>query len=348
MAFDIYTNAELQEIVRYTLPDANYFKQRWFSQQRFSATNNIIFDEMVDKRIRAPFVMPHVDGRPIVESGYSSNTYQPAYIKLRDGIQAADLTNRAFGEAINSIPEPLQRFNQGRANALRQHREAVERTIEWMCSQYMQFGAYTVSGDRYPTRYLNFGRDAGNTVALSGGRLWTAPSTAQPLTDFESLSRQIFVKGKAPGTLVTMTPEDWALFRECTQVKEKFQFFKDIGGPLPNITPQAAAKVLRMGMIGGFEIEVYHDTWEDDSGTEQRYLPIGTVLMSAPSESGLGGRQLYGRIQHLAAQLNGQSQTDIYHYEWMGEDGEAHNIGTHCAPLIAARKVNCSAALIVR
>lgn len=348
MAFDIYSNASLQEIVRYTLPDAYYFTQRFFFEQRFSPTDKILLDEMVDKRMRAPFVMPHVEGRPIVRSGYNTNEMIPAYIKMKDAIIARDLSGRRFGEAINQVPNELARFNAGRADALMQHVEAVRRTIEWMGAQYMQFGGYTISGDRYPTRYVNFNRDAGNTVALSGGRLWTAPTTAKPLTDFANMSAQTFSKGKAAATLVTMTPEDWELFIETDQVKSKFQFFKDIGGPLPNITPQAAAKVQRKGFIGGFEIEVYNDSWEDDSGTEQRYLPVGTVIMSAPGETGMGGRRLYGKIQHLHAQLTGQAQTDVYHYEWMSEDGEAHNMGTHSAPLVAARKVNCTGAIIVR
>jgi hypothetical protein len=145
-----------------------------------------------------------------------------------------------------------------------------------------------------------------------------------------------------------MGPEDWALFKETDQVKAQFQFFKDTGGPLPNITPNAASKIQRMGRVGQFEIIVFNDAWEDDAGAQQRYLPVGTVLMTAPGESGLGGRQLYGQIQHLAAQLSGQAQSDIYHYEWLSEDGESHNMGTHSAPLVAARKANCSLAAIVR
>ena len=214
--------------------------------------------------------------------------------------------------------------------------------------QFLIFGAYTVSGEGYPTRVIDFGRDAGNTIALSGARLWTNPTTAKPLTDFENVSLQTFRTGKAPATLVSMSPEDWSLFKETDQVKEQYKFFKDIGGPLPNITPNAASKVQRMGMIGQFEIEVYNDDYEDDTGASVRYLNPGTVIMTAPGESGLGGRRLYGAIQHLAAQTSGQAQTDVYHYEWMSEDGESHNLGTHSSPLIAARKVNCAAAIIVR
>ena len=348
MAFDIYGNAALTEIVRLGLPDLNYFTQRMFSQKRYSPTKNIVFDEMVDKRIKAPFVMSHVAGRAIVRSGYNSNTYTPAYIKLCDAIVSADLVNRAFGEAINSIPNEVQRFNAGRLSALEQHVNAIRRTMEWMAAQYLIGGGYTVSGDKYPTRVLSFGRNAGNTVVLSGARLWSAPTTAKPLDDLEAWSQQIFTTGYAPGTLVTMSPEVWALFRECDQVKSKFTLFKDIGGPLPNITPEAAAKIQRKGMVGGFEIEVVSDTYEDDiTGTASRYLPANTLIMTAPDETGLGGRQLFGKIEHLAAQMSGASMTDIYHYEYLTDDGEAHVMGTHSAPLIAAHKVNCSLSAVV-
>lgn len=344
---DIYSPTVLQEMVRIGLPDEFYFTQRYFNTVRTTTDEEIAFDELVDKYILMPFVMPNVNGKPIVGSGYSTKRFKPAYMQAEDAIRPANLSARAFGEQINSIPDKLQRMNNGRMNILEAHTLAVRRTIEWMCAQYLTFGKYSVSGPDYPTVLLDFGRDAGNTIVNSGAALWTAPTTATPMADIQALNQQIFNKAKCSAIEVTMTPEDYALFIKTTEVKDNFKLFMPTGGPLPNISPEAAAKVQRKGSLGDFNIVVYNDFYEV-GGSQVRYLNPGTVLVASPDETGLGGRQLYAGIQNLKAIAMGMDNRPIFQNEWMTENGKAHMLSTESAPLIAARKVNAAGALIVR
>mgnify|MGYP002132329416 CR=1 FL=1 len=338
---DIYGSAALIDMVRLGLPDEFFFTQFLFSQQRFSLVEDILIDEMVEKKGIAPFVMPHVDGKAIVGTGYSTRTYRPAYIKLRDAIRASNLTKRGFGEPINGVPNALARLNAGRLSALEQHVNAIRRRVEWMCAQFCIAGGYTVSGERYTTQVLNFGRDASLTVVLSGAALWSAASTATPTANFRAWGTLLFTKGYAPADTVIMSPEAWDAFAETADIKAKYSLFKDLGGSLPAILPQVAAKIQYKGSYGGYNIIVFNDTYEDETGAVQRYLPAGMVLMVAGGEAGLGGRRIYGPIQHLQAIKSGMQQVEVFPYEWESDDGEAHMIGTQSAPLVAARKVNC-------
>lgn len=344
---DIYSPAVLQEMVRIGLPDEFYFTQRYFSQVRTTTDEEIAFDEMVDKYILMPFVMPNVTGKPIVGSGYTTKRFKPAYMQAEDAIRPANLSARAFGEQINSVPDKLARMNNGRMNILEAHTLAVRRTIEWMCSQYLIYGKYTVSGPDYPTVILDFGRAAGNTIVNSGAALWTAPTTATPLSDIQAANTQIFSAGKCSATEVTMSPEDWALFTKTTEVKDNWKLFQPTGGPLPNISPQAAQKVQLKGSFGDFTFVVYNDFYEVGS-SQVRYLNPGTVLVASPEETGLGGRQLYAGIQNLNAIAERRDAQPIYQYEYMTPNGKAQMLATESAPLVAARKVNACAALTVR
>lgn len=344
---DIYSPTVLQEMVKIGLPDEFYFTQRYFSTVRTTTDEEIAFDEMVEKYILAPFVLPTLNGKPLVGSGYTTKRFKPAYIQMEDAIRPSNLSARAFGEQINSIPDKLQRLNNGRMSILETHTLAVRRTVEWMCAQFLLFGKYTVSGPDYPTVLIDFQRDAGNTIVNSGIQLWTNAANATPMADIQALNQQIFNKAKCSATEVTMTPEDWQLFIKTTEVKDNWKLFVPTGGPLPNISPEAAAKVQRKGSLGDFNFVVYNDFYEVGS-SQVRFLNPGTVLLASPDETGLGGRQLYAGIQNLMAIEARRDASPLFQYEYASPNGKAHMLATESAPLIAARKVNAAGTLIVR
>lgn len=338
---DLYTSTALMEFTRIGIPDAFFLVQRLFNEKRFTTSEKIAFDEMVDKYIIAPFVSPAVNGKPVVGSGYSTKTFTPAYIKLDDAIRPSDLQSRAFGEPINVAPNELQRFNAGRLDILRQHKDAIMRRLEWMCWQYVLTGGYTVSGPDYPTQVLDFGRDAGNTATLSGVDLWSAPTTATPKDDLEAWSQIGLAKAGVPLTECYFSLEAWAAFSNTDQVKDEFKDLKYRADPLPNLSPEAAAKVWDKGYYGDFRILVFNDFYEEN-GSQVRYLPAGKIVMVAPGEMGVGGRALFGGIQHMEAIKQGMNATDIFQWEYTMQDGSAHKLASHSGPLIAGKRVNAT------
>lgn len=337
---DLYTPAELMALVDFTEPQPYYWLERVFGDQRFSKADEIVFDDILENVRIAPFVAPVNDGKPVIHSGYNSRTFKPAYTKLDDAIRVENLNKRPPGAPINAPLDRAAQLQAARIKYLGQHRSAIRKLEEWMASQYALAGKYTVSGEGYPTVLVDFGRDPNNTVVLSGADLWTATTTATPLDDFEDWSNQILKTAGVAGRLVTMSIEAYQAAKKTDQWKEEYKNFKSNGGEIPNTSPKLAARVSYIGKYGQFDIEVVNTTYKDASGTEQRYMPAGKVVMSAPGMDAAGGMRAYGRIQHMDAVMAGDPMVDIYQMEYMPPKRDAVHLASESGPLVLAKRVN--------
>lgn len=346
MPYSIMSSAELMEATRTLIPEEFFLSQRYFGVQRFTTADEIVFDEMVGLNTIAPFVSPLVDGKPIVQGGYNAVKFKPAYIKIEDVVRPTDTTFRAFAEPLNQLDNQLTRLNNGRVNALDKHVMAVRRTKEWMCAQYLLNGKYTVQGEAYPAQLLDFGANPLNRFSLAGPALWSA-ATSTPLQDIDNWANiMLDIAGCAP-TEILMTSGVWSNLSRNQDFNDQYKKFQAIGGPLPNITPQAASKVQRKGQLGDYELIAYNDTYHDAAGTLTKYLPAGYVFMICNAEGGLDGRQLHAGIQNNKAILAGLNKGEMFQSEWANASGSANVIGTESAPLVAARKVNAVIAVKV-
>jgi hypothetical protein len=342
MPLNLYSSAELMEATRTLIPEEYFLSQRYFGVHRTSGADEIVFDEMLGSNVMAPFVSPLVDGKPVVSKGYNSKSFKPAYIKLEDPITPTDLTYRQFGEEINAPDTADSRLNNGRMNAMDTQVAAIRRRIEWMCAQYMLLGKYTVSGEAYPASLLDFGADAALRYSLAGAALWSATGTATPLDDIDTAAQLMMDKaGVAPTEILFTGGGVWGYLNKNAAFRDFYKNFQPVGGPLPKITPQAAAKVQRKGQLGDYELMTYSDTYHDAvTNALVKYLPDGYMVLVAQREGGLDGRQLFGGIQNLKAIQEGAKKNEIYQYEWAKGNGSALMIGAESAPLVAARKPN--------
>jgi hypothetical protein len=347
MPLNLFSSAELMEATRTLIPEEFFLSQRYFGVDRVSSADEIVFDEMLGQNMIAPFVSPLVDGKPVVTKGYNTKSFKPAYIKLQDPITPTDLTYRQFGEQINQPDSPQTRLNNGRMNAMDMQVMSIRRRVEWMCAQYMLLGKYTVKGEGYPAQLLDFGADAAMRYSLAGAALWSATGTATPLDDIDAAAQIMMDKAGVAPTEILMTGGVWSALGKNAAFKDMYKNFQPTGGPLPNITPQANAKVQRKGQLGDYELMTFGDTYHDPAGTLTKYLPDGYIILVAQREGGLDGRQLYAGIQNLKAVQEGQNKNKLYQYEWAKGNGSALMIGAESAPLVAARKVNAVMAIKV-
>lgn len=330
MAYDIYSSADLAKITRKAIPDDAWLTQMFFPQTRSFQTEYVAFDEIGSKKPLAPFVMPCVNGVPVVHQGYNTKVLKPAYIKLEDRLEPCDFTRRQFGEAINGAPSMSQRMNNARLNALDAHRAALLRTEQWMAAQVLQTGSYTLQGDNYPTTAVDFQRNAALNIVPAV--LWSNAATATPVDDIETAAQLVYQHGKSVAMDVILSPDAWNALRNTAQFKAQYQINQPPGGALPNITPQAMGTVQDKGMLGSFHLWVYAQTYELN-GIETPYIDNGTCLVV--SREGLSGIKLYGAIQNVKAISEGRHVSPAYQHEWVKDDGSAHLIGTESAPLIA-------------
>lgn len=338
---DIHSHAELMALVDYTKPRPYYALETWFNQPDFvSEHDKILLDEVYDDASIAPFVLPTLNGVPMKSGGYTTKELSVAYTKFYHALTVANLNERQPGEPINEPGNRLTRLERLRIKRLGQHRAAINTLREWMAWQFVLFGKYTITGDNYPTRIIDFGRDANNTRVLVGGAQWVNPTTCDPMADIELMCQQVLSKAELSASLVTMDTVAWNKFRAADRVKDRYKIFQSDGGPNPNVSPATAKVISRKGSSGDFEIEVVNTKYTNAAGVETAYLPANTVIVSPRGSQELGGVTAYGRIHNLKAIKEGVGAVNVFHSEWTPPDGSAHYIQSEAAPLTFAKRVN--------
>lgn len=340
MPHNTLSSEELIGLVEFTKPKPFFMLENFFTETYVSQADKISFDEVFNNVVIAPFVTPVSDGKSVVRGGYTVRDFTPAYIKLDESINIQTVAGRAPGQPINAPTNRLSNLEKAVVDILGGHRESVFTRLEWMAWQYAIAGGYTVSGDEYTPRILDFGRNAGNTVTLSGGALWSAPTTAKPVDDFESWSAiMLGAKRGMAGTHVIMRSAQWLQLRNCAQFKEAYSLYQPTGGPLPNISPVTAAYVVYRGMVGQFHLWTCDTSYIDENGAQQYFLPTGKVVMAADPGS-MRCMRAFGRVQSLKHVREGDAPVDIYHNHYVSADGDQERIKTHSAPIVVSDHVD--------
>lgn len=341
MAHDTYGYEELMALVDNTKPQPFFMLEQFVTNSFVSRADKISFDEVFNDVRIAPFVSPVSDGDSVIHGGYTVRDFSPAYIKLDDPITIQQISNRVAGQALNTAIDRLSNLEQAIVMRLAQHRRSILTRLEWMAWQYARTGGYAVSGPKYPTVNLSFGRNAGNTVALAGADLWSAPTTATPLDDFQDWSSVMMLAPRGlVGVNVIMRSTVWNNLIKTAQFKEAFNIFKPTGGVLPNISPTLANYVSYKGEYGQYRIWVVDTTYLDATGTQQYFLPNNEVIMTAVPGDEMGLTKAFGKIESLKAVREGDPMIDIWHNHYITDDGDSECIKTHCAPLIVGKRVD--------
>lgn len=347
MAHDTYSSEELMGLVDYTKPLPLFMLEQYFRETFISHADKISFDEVFEDVRIAPFVTPVSEGKFVVHGGYSVRDFAPAYTKLNDPIKIQQISSRASGDALNTPPNRLSQLEMAIVKRLGQHRKSILQLVEWMAWQYFIFGSFNTGSEEYPSVNLNFNRDAGNTVTLTGADLWTAPTTATPLDDFEDWSAIGLgaPRGMAGSTLI-MRSAQWNNLRKTDQFLTEYKNYKSNGGAIPDMSPEVAAFVKDRGSYGAFNIWTVDTYYYDANGAQQYYLPVNKVLL-LPTPGTLRAVKMFGKIESLKAVREGDPMVDIWHNHYVTDSGDEERIITHSAPIVATTHVDAAVSATV-
>lgn len=333
---DLFTPAELIGVIDTVIPETNFWLSTFFREEVQFNTEEIAFDKISHSRTLAPFVAPNVQGRPMVKRGFNTQSFKPAYIKPKDAITPSQMFTRRAGEALGSgSMTPEERWDASVAATMAEHRRAIERRLEWMGAQAALNGAVTVEGEDYPSVTVSFGRDADNTVTLTGAALWSA-STADIVGDLETWSQKIFDKTGYVVSDVYVSPDVWAVMRKDAAVIALMETRRGSVSQA-ELGPTAASQKKYMGHIGEFAIWTYSDTYVDDAGTSAKFMADGTVFMGAAD--GMKGIQAFGAILDVGAKLQPMR---MFPKMWNEEDPSRTFAMTQSAPLMIPREPNAT------
>ena len=325
---EMYSTAELLGVVETIAPQTSFWLPNFFPRALNFTTEEIFFDKVTKNRNLAPFVAPNVQGKPMMNRGFKTDSFKPAYVKPKDPITPSEMFHRMAGESLGgNMMSPAERWDAAIAARLADHRRAIERRWEWMACQAALFGAVTVAGEDYPSTTVDFGRKSSHTVTLAGTARW-GQSTADIMGNIEAWALLIFNDTSFVVDKVTVTPDVWAIMRKDTAILALLETRR---GSLSTAETGAIKPSLsrRVAILGEFEIWVYSDTYIDDAGASQKFMPSGTVFLG--SEQGMEGVQAFGAILDNKARL---APVSIFSKMWDEEDPSVTFIMSQSAPLM--------------
>lgn len=337
MSLDTYETHDLIGVINTIKPDISSYWSQFFPNELTSTDQFINFDQVASgPRTLAPFVSPLVQGVVQKDRGYTTTRFEPAYLKPKDVVNPNKLIRRRAGEALLGSLTPGQRRDALMADYLREHREKIDRRIEWMCAMAVIDGSYTVAGADYPSQVIGFNRPGGQTVTLTGTALWTDTANSDPVGNLQTWGQLIHSTYGFVVDRVTLGGTAATAFLKHPLVKDLLDTTYRGGNTDLSRGPRMDNNAKYIGSINGTECWVYSDVYDTDAGVATQILAQDSVVLTA--RAGIDGVQCFGAIMDKAA---GYQPLRYFSKNWEQEDPSVEYIMTQSAPLMVPKR-NCS------
>lgn len=335
---DIFSTNVLTGVVRSLKANSGFLLAKFFPFVVEEQSEEIHFDIDKGKRRVSPFVSPLVEGKIVSSRGFTAKTFKPAYIKDKRSIDANRGIRRWMGEQVGGSMSPADRLRAMVAFELQDQIDMVRRRMELMAADTLRTGAVTISGEKYPTTAVSYGRAGGLTVTLTGGNRW-GQAGINPLNSLQDWAQLVLKESGAMPTEVVMTVDTWKIFRADAEVQKRLDQFRGSSTMVRDAVMESGGTF--MGQVDGFNVYVYSDWYIDDNDVEQPILPAGTVLMGS---SQIEGTQAYGAIRDEEAGLQAMA---YFPKSWVTPDPSVRWLMLQSAPLVVPYRVDASFAATV-
>lgn len=298
--FDTYA---LMAVTEEIVPQASFFRDRYFPTGAgdIFAADKVLTEYQKGDRKMACFVAPRVGDIPLDRRGYEIHEYQPAYVALSRLLTIDDLSKRGFGEALYPGSTPAERAAKLQLKDLSELEKRIARREEWMAVQTMinngcemqEYVDAKTTGDTKVVMFYDGTSDHSYTVAHK----WDT-ADGDFFGDVVAMCRMLSKRGLKAADLVLGTDVANAVLD-----MEKVQRLLDRNsGIIIGHIDQELSKydgVVYMGTLnfGGFKLNLISvdETYEDESGSEQKYFPADSAMVTAPG----CGHMMYGQITQI-------------------------------------------------
>jgi hypothetical protein len=341
---DLYTPAVLNRVIDDLRDDptvGTFLINRYFGETAQSTEEAVYFDVLTGKPRLAPFVSPLVEGQIVQGLGYTTKSLTPAYIKDKRVMEDGKTIRRRAGQPIAAALDPMARRLQNIETESADQIKMVNRRMEWMAASALLTGTITVTGEKYPTTVVNYGRDSSLTVTLAGTARWN-DSAPTPLDDLETWSGLIRTASGATAGDVIMSQGAWSTFRKNADVKALLSADKVSEATNIDLGPTAARYgATYKGTVGSFNLFIYSDSYVADDGSTKLYIPDGYVLVVSEQIEGV---RHFGGIKDEQA---GFQPLDYFQKSWTQPDPAVRFLMLQSAPLVVPYRINaCLAAKV--
>lgn len=317
MPFDFYKTHTLLFAVQQIIPAASFLRDRYFPTNDATdlfATDDVICEYKDGNRKLAPFVAPRKGGVTIMREGSTMKAFTPPFIAPKRSLTIDELKKRNFGEALFSTLTPEQRQQQLVLSDAAELGDMITRREEYMAAQVMTTGGCImkhiaddpVEGDDKEVRFYD---EESNPYQYTPSTPWNQEG-AKILDDLKAVARLMVKKGVQVADLVCSPDVADTVTSDPDIIDMMDKRNVDIGAISSRlIDPEKypSASVVASLVIDGRTINVinYGETYTDDEGNDQLYIPEGKAVLAAPA----AGRTLYGAVSQVE-----QSDHELHTY----------------------------------
>ncbi|MGJ4942477.1 major capsid protein [Bradyrhizobium sp. HKCCYLS1011] len=345
---DLYSTTALNRVVEELPLNPAFFLNTFFTAVETSDTEDVKFDTVKGRRLIAPLVSPIVQGKVIREMGFKTSSLAPAYIKDKRVFDPNKQFKRRAGEKIGGSMTPEQRLAAAVGFALSEQLDMWIRRLEVMSAEVLRTGKLILEGDEFPRQEVDFGRDPGLQIVLTGSDKWSDASV-NPLNDIEEWGQAIFDTSTLVARDVIMASDVWKVVRQkmsgtltdpvAINMRLQIDMTKDtLDSARAALGPMLFTPGIRLvGVFGDYRLWVHSDKYVDPLTNEvKEVLPAGEVVMASHDIQGV---RHFGAIRDLKAGIQPRS---FFVKSWEEEDPSVRYILGQSAPLIVPYHVNGS------
>jgi len=333
MAVDIFQTRVMLRALDQLYKPKMFLRDLFFTEVKTSNSRHVDIDIMKGKRRLAPYVSPLMEGKQVERIGFTTNSYEPPYVKPKMVTTATEFLNRSMGEHIyEGNKTPAQRAREALGKDLSTLNEEIDRLEESQAAAALDGGVITCVGDGVNAT-IDFGMAATHKITLTGNDLWTDETNANPLLNLNTWKRLIAKdSGLVPDTVI-MGETAWDNFIKHPKVRTALDTRRiDLGIIDPRTLPNGAQY---MGTLKEVNVDVYtYDEWYlNSSAVLTPMVNVKKVLMGCTKARAI---RHYGAIQDLQA----LASVSRFPKSWTKEDPSVRYVMIQSAPLMGLHQVD--------
>lgn len=332
MAIDLFATRTMLAAMEVMKPPRSFLLDTFFGTREQSNTEYVDIDVYKGKRRMAPFVKHNTEAKLVDRIGYSTNTYKPAYIKMKMPTTAQDILKRQRGDTIyQGNASPAARAAAQLGKDMTELMQMIHRREEWMAAQLLNTGSVSIVGDGVNDT-IDFGMQSSHKVTLTGTALWT-DAASKPLDNFRTWRSLVAQDSGLVPNIAILGSDVATAFINNTQVKAMMDLLRHQQGSV-DVGAMNAQGVTHLASLfnGALQVVTYED-WYFDGSVEQPFVPADKIFLGSTSAR---TARHYGAIHDLDV----TAAVPYFPKSWVIEDPSARMLMVQSAPLVAMHEVD--------
>ena len=327
---DMYATRTMLRALEQMYPPKSFLLNTFFPTVETSDTEYVDIDIIKGKQKLAPFVSPKRQGKFVEDSGYTTRTYKPPYIKMKKVFAGADIFKRQMGQHIyQGGANPAQRAAQKLGRDLSELREMIVRREEWMAAQALNSGTIVVKGDGIED-VLDFQMPKDHNITLTAEKLWTHEKS-DPEQNLRHWKRKIARDSGLTANIAILGSDVTDALINNERVYKQLDNRRIVLGEIK--PAELANGVTYIGNLGGVDLYGYDEWYLDDDGKEKPMVPVDAIFIASTQAR---TARHYGMIQDLTA----SASVPFFPKSWEEEDPSVRFIMVQSAPLVVPHQID--------